>query len=109
MTVKLPNSDCGKLRDPTVPTVGRFKLSQIANMDQTPLPFKNFDGRTYSKKGEKTVWLKEHRSGWNKRQCVTARSRGISHRRYLTEGPTMGISRGRYLQVTTCCITKILS
>lgn len=51
MTVKLPGSDCGKLHDLTVPTVGRFKLSQTANMDQAPLPFENLDGRTYNKRG----------------------------------------------------------
>jgi hypothetical protein len=70
MTAILPNSDCGKDCGLDVKTVGRFKLCHIANMDQTPLPFENLDSKTYNKKGEKTVWLKEHRSGWNKRQCT---------------------------------------
>ena len=35
--------------------VGRYKLSQVANMDQTPLPFCFSDGGTYIDKGEKTV------------------------------------------------------
>jgi hypothetical protein len=35
---------------------------------------------------------------------VTAWPRGISQRRYLAKGFTMGISQGRYLQGTTCCI-----
>lgn len=51
-------------------TVGRFKLSEIANMDQTPLPYEFNEGKTYSKRGAKTVWVKEQRSGWNKRQAT---------------------------------------
>jgi hypothetical protein len=39
-------------------------------MDQTPLPFEFNEGRTYAKKGSKTVWVKEERSGWNKRQAT---------------------------------------
>lgn len=39
-------------------------------MDQTPLPFEYTDGRTYAKKGNKTIWVKEQRSGWNKRQAT---------------------------------------
>jgi hypothetical protein len=70
MTVILPSSDCGKPRESSFPTVGRFKLCNISNMDQTPLPFENLDGKTYAKKGEQTIRLKEHRSGWNKRQCT---------------------------------------
>jgi hypothetical protein len=70
MTVILPGSDCGKDCGPEVKTVSQFKLCHITNMDQTLLPFEDLDGRTYNKKGEKTVWLKEHRSGWNKRQCT---------------------------------------
>lgn len=34
-----PDSDCGKLRSPFLPVVGRFKLSEIAGVDQTPLAF----------------------------------------------------------------------
>ena len=36
-------------------TVGRYALSNICNMDQTPLPFEYLDGRTYDIKGNKTV------------------------------------------------------
>lgn len=32
-TVVLPTLDCGKLRDDTVSTIGRYKLSEIANID----------------------------------------------------------------------------
>ena len=36
--------------------VGRFGLHQIANMDQTPLPFCFTDGTTYDQTGAQTVW-----------------------------------------------------
>jgi hypothetical protein len=39
-------------------------------MDQTPLPFEFSDGKTYARKRSKTVWVKEQRSGWNKRQAT---------------------------------------
>lgn len=69
-TIIRPDSDCGIPRGPAVKTVGRFKLSEIANMDQTPLPFEFNTGKTYAQKGSKTVWVKEQRSGWNKRQAT---------------------------------------
>ena len=39
-------------------------------MDQTLLPFEFNEGKTYAKTGSKTVWVKEQRSGWNKRQAT---------------------------------------
>ena len=39
-------------------------------MDQTPLPFEFNEGRTYASRGSRTVWIKEQRSGWNKRQAT---------------------------------------
>ena len=51
-------------------SVGRFKLSQIANMDQTPLPFSFCEGPTYADTGEKTVWVRGGASGMEKRQCT---------------------------------------
>jgi hypothetical protein len=69
-TIILPDSDCGIERGIEVPIVGRFKLSEIANMDQTPLLFEFNEGKTYAKKGSRTVWVKEQRSGWNKRQAT---------------------------------------
>jgi hypothetical protein len=39
-------------------------------MDQTPLPFEFNTGRTYATKGSRTIWVKEQRSGWNKRQAT---------------------------------------
>jgi len=51
--------------------VGRYKLSNICNMDQTPLPFKYLSGRTYNQQGEKTIWVQgSQQSGWEKRQAT---------------------------------------
>ena len=52
--------------------VGRFDLAHIANMDQTPLPFEYLTGKTYSHRGDKTIWTKSERSGWDKRQATLA-------------------------------------
>jgi hypothetical protein len=60
-------SDVGLPRGKDVPVVGWFKLSEIGNMDQTPLAFDFLSSRTYNEKGASTVWLKESRSGWDKR------------------------------------------
>ena len=40
-----------------------FELSEIANMDQTPIFFEFLDNRTYDTKGTKTVFLKQTGSG----------------------------------------------
>ena len=50
-------------------SVGRFKLCQIANMDQTLLPFCFTSGDTYADTGDKTVWIHGGASGMDKRQC----------------------------------------
>jgi hypothetical protein len=39
-------------------------------MDQTPIGFEFLSGRTYDFKGVKTVWVKEQRSGWDRRQAT---------------------------------------
>jgi len=49
--------------------VGGYELSNICNLDETPIPFEYLEGKTYDMKGEKTVWVKESRSGWDKRQA----------------------------------------
>ena len=54
---------------PTRP-VGRFALQQIANVDQTPLPFTFASGGTYADSGDKTVWVRGGASGLDKRQCT---------------------------------------
>ena len=38
--------------------VGRYDLSHIVNMDQTPLPFEYSSGKTYAFKRDKTIWVK---------------------------------------------------
>lgn len=50
--------------------IGRYFLGSICNMDQTPLPFEYLSGRTYSIRGDKTVWAKATKSGWDKRQAT---------------------------------------
>ena len=50
--------------------VGKFELRQIANVDQTPLPFSFANGETYAETGDKTVWVKGGVSGLDKRQCT---------------------------------------
>ena len=50
---------------------GEFELRNIANMDQTPLPFDLNSGKTYANKGSKTVWCRSvGRSGTDKRQAT---------------------------------------
>ena len=58
------------LRDLNISVISRIKLSEIANIDQSPLLFEFLKGRIYVKRGEKTVRLKEGKSGHDKRQCT---------------------------------------
>ena len=46
--------------------VGIYKLCNIANIDQIPLPFDFLSGKTYSISGAKTVWIKVTESGLDK-------------------------------------------
>jgi len=57
-------------RGPEVPIVGRIKLSETCNMDQSPLPFEYLKGRMYAKRGDKTVRIREGKSGHDRRQCT---------------------------------------
>jgi len=51
--------------------IGRYRLSNICNMDQTPVPFEYLSGRTYNQQGEKTIWIQgSQQSGWDKRQAT---------------------------------------
>ena len=50
--------------------VGRFTPQQIANVNQTPLPFSFTNVGTYSDTGDKTVWVQGGASGLDKRQCT---------------------------------------
>jgi hypothetical protein len=54
-TIINSNSDCGIPRLLAIPLVGRFKLLEIGNMDQTPIAFEFLSSRTYELKGVKTV------------------------------------------------------
>ena len=48
---------------------GTFQLGDIANMDQTPLPFVLNDGRTYDTTGAEEVWCSSGASDLDKWQC----------------------------------------
>ena len=50
-------------------SVGRYELSNICNLDETPIPFEYLNGKTYNPTGERSIWVKESRSGWDKRQA----------------------------------------
>ena len=39
-------------------------------MDQTPISYEFLQGQCYDFKGAKTIWIKTHRSGWDKRQAI---------------------------------------
>jgi hypothetical protein len=49
---------------------GVFSDKDIANMDQTPLPFVLNDGKTYNSQGVKEVWTASAAPGMDKRQCT---------------------------------------
>ena len=49
---------------------GKYEDCDIANMDQTPLPFVLDDGKTYSVAGAKEVWCATGATGLDKRQCT---------------------------------------
>jgi hypothetical protein len=70
LTIIEGKSITGISRGPKVPVVGRIKLSEICNMDQSPLPFEYLKGRTYAKRGDKTIRIKEGKNGHDKRQCT---------------------------------------
>ena len=55
------------LYGPEVPVISRIKLSEICNIDQSPLPFEYLKGHTYTKKGDKTVRIQEGKSSYDRR------------------------------------------
>ncbi|ESZ89915.1 hypothetical protein SBOR_9699 [Sclerotinia borealis F-4128] len=72
-TIQNDDSDAGNPLNESInnPRIERFLLSNIANMDQTPLAFEfGSTGRTYDHKGNNTVFLKGSKSGWEKRQAT---------------------------------------
>ena len=48
----------------------RFGLHQIANVDQTPLPFSFSQGPTYETTNSSSVWVRSAQSGLDKCQCT---------------------------------------
>lgn len=61
--------------------VGRFKLCNIANMDQTPLEFDFPSRSTYTLQGSNDITIRQTRSGWEKRMAtlqVTVFADGIA-------------------------------
>eukprot|EP00474_Spongospora_subterranea_P005982 CRZ06440.1 hypothetical protein [Spongospora subterranea] len=59
-------------QSPTVDTkYGFYKPSSVFNFDQVPLPFIcEGDKRTVDNKGAERVWVRQPRSGYEKRQCT---------------------------------------
>ena len=49
---------------------GEFQLHQLANVDQTPLPFSFTSGPTYKTTNSPSVWVRGASSGLDKRQCT---------------------------------------
>ena len=49
--------------------VGRYELANICNFDERPIPYDYLQGKTYNPAGEKTIWVNESQSGWDKRQA----------------------------------------
>jgi hypothetical protein len=47
-----------------------FELSEITNIDQTPISFEFLDNRTYDTTGIRTVFVKQTGSGWDRRQAT---------------------------------------
>jgi hypothetical protein len=45
----------------------KYRLSNILNIDEVPIPFEFFDGYTYELKGERTITGSVTNSSWNKR------------------------------------------
>ena len=77
---------------------GKYELCDIANMDQTPLPFILDDGTTYEHHGSKDVCCKTGASGVEKRQAtaqITIFANGVPRFKPLI------IFRGKGLRIST--------
>ena len=76
---------------------GTFSLANIANMDQTSLPFVMDYGKTYNQTGSKEIWCASGSLGLEKRQCIvqlTIFEYGVSRVRPLV------IFRSKGLRIT---------
>jgi hypothetical protein len=67
LTIIKGKSIIGIPRGPNVLVVSRIKLLEICNIDQSPLPFEYLKDYIYTKKGDRTVYIKEGKSEYNKR------------------------------------------
>ena len=76
---------------------GVYQTKDIANMDQTQLPFVLDDGKTYADKGSSEIWCVSASSGLDKWQCsvqLTMLADGVPCVRPLV------IFRGKGLRIT---------
>ena len=76
---------------------GVYQTKDIADIDQTPLPFVLDDGKTYADKGISEVWCVSRFSALDKRQCsvqLTIFADGVPRVRPLV------IFRGKGLRIT---------
>jgi len=89
----------------TASQISRYRLQNICNMDQTPIPFEYLEGQTYNQIGDKTIWIQASRSGWDKRQGTLQLNifadgvpwvKPLLFFRGQGTGPTMGPERMRY-------------
>lgn len=82
----------------TSEVAGRYRLSNICNMDQTPLPFEYLSGQTYNTTGEKTIWIKgSKQSSWDKRQAtvqLTVFADGVARVKPLIFYRELGVGAG---------------
>ena len=83
--------------------LGKFQLSTVANVDQTPLPFTFNSGQGYKKKGEKTVWHRGAASGLEKFQCTLQLTNFADGEGRV---PPLLIFRGKVLRISQTEKTK---
>ena len=81
------------LPDQVTAEIGRYQLSEITNMDQSPIAYEFISDKTYDLKGEKTVWTKSARSGWDKRQATL---QIMVHADGICRSKPLLIFRGKY-------------
>ena len=78
--------------------IGRFKLGNIAHIDQTPMPFEVGTSITYNDIGARTVWVKSLGSGLDKRQAMVQLT---VHADGVPQTPSMVVFRGKGLRITS--------
>ena len=78
--------------------VGQFKLRNIANMDQTTMPFEIRTDSTYNTTAARTVWVKSLRTGLDKRQVKVQLT---VHTHDIASTSPMIVFRGKGLHITS--------